>query len=1000
MPGPEEAIISKLVTESARHLIRFGRRRLETSGRARSDIHTLLEILGGPHKSFSPLSIIFKLPDGATNRDIEEITETYEVRALCRQLLAAQIANADGDQRRRIQKNIKSVLADRLNKRGIVEGVKSYVSVFVEAVTSACIDTANEVSKRSKQFGETFDWASDELVRESLSAIASYTSVLSKVDDSEREDQNWIAKYKERYVEVHSRIRLPDVNTRHLVEYDRIYVEPTLRAYAEDTTISTKEDNRKNRQLVPSGIRMHELDRNLGKFFFNNIRTVILGDPGAGKSTSTLIASITLMRESDYVPFYLQLREIMMSDFGWKVIDEIVDLLSKRYQQEVHPNQVKKLLLEGRAIVVFDGLDELQNLYRRTRTCEIIETFSREYSSSVVLVTSRWIGYDFCMVDPKHFTTVAIEPFLTTQVQLYAKKWFTVQCELGYYDSLDIVEHFMHEIDSMKDLSSNPLLLAVMCLMYKGRHAIPKTRPRLYQECVDLLLGAWDTTRAIESNVLDAEVVQIALCRLAYAMLVENCSSKGMTSDEMLEILVPYLTHEFPSEKDARRISRELIDLCRGRAWMFTDVGLNEYHEECFGFTHSSFREYFCALYLIRTFNDTTGLAAELLLHIEKGEWEVLTQICIAVQNKNRAAGGSRVLEIFVDRIGGRFASGVAAHEITVDNDSDAARCNRVLQFAIRTIAVLPMAGRVLRPVIKAAVESMMYGFDQPIEQLLIKDVEFSETYSKEFYERIAKLLQTEARGVRLTPEGRRLCWVATQIIYKLRSHDQFLGHETAIVEFNRRVANDLNACLESADSHLDGILLMRLKAGSLSFRELHSLEFDVGYDDSNAALGCFRRLYYDTPNILGFGPRSVYQWIIDDILTMPRTVGRGLVIANFLKDVHDVMSSHSPSMSLIDIAPSFSFTLSDRAFDDRVHAALKRLLRFSRGSRSGAAILFGGLISLAEVHDIQLCRSDALLKESKNKMMLTEYGKKFVDNVLEERFPMWTTLYEDFGVS
>lgn len=78
MPGPEEAIIGRLVTESARHLIRFGRRRLETSGLARTDIHTLLEIMGGPHKSYSPVSLIFQLPTGVTNRTVEQITETYE----------------------------------------------------------------------------------------------------------------------------------------------------------------------------------------------------------------------------------------------------------------------------------------------------------------------------------------------------------------------------------------------------------------------------------------------------------------------------------------------------------------------------------------------------------------------------------------------------------------------------------------------------------------------------------------------------------------------------------------------------------------------------------------------------------------------------------------------------------------------------------------------------------------------------------------------------------
>lgn len=994
MPGPEDAVISKLVTESAQHLIRFGRRRLETSGRARSDIHTLLEVLGGPHKDFAPFSLLFELPRGVTNRDIQEISKTYEIRALCRQLLAAQIAKADTSQKQRIQRNIESILVAQLNQRGIVDGVESYAGKFATAVTLACADTARVISEQSKQFGETFDWANDELIRESLSAIASYTHIISKVQQSQPEDRSWISKYKERYIEIHSKIRLPDVTTRHLVEHDKLYVEPTLCGYAEDTSKSRRPGSRR---LVLSGIRMHQADRELRSFFANQIRTVILGDPGAGKSTSTLIASINLMRKGDYVPFYLQLREVKMSDVGWNVIDEIVDLLYKRYQQEVHANQIKKLLLEGRAVVVFDGLDELQNPHRRMRTSEIIEMFAREYASAVILVTSRWIGYDYCMIDPKHFTTVAIEPFSAGQIQLYAEKWFTVQCEFGYYESLDVVGHFMNEISSINDLSKNPLLLAVMCLMYKGKHTIPKRRPHLYQECVNLLLGAWDTTRSIESSALDREVVQIALGRLAYSMLVEIDSSKGMTSEEMLAMLVPYLAAEtLPSEKDARRISEELIDLCRGRAWMFTDVGLNEYHEEYFGFTHGSFREYFCALHLTRTFDDTDELAQQLLPHIEKGEWEVLTQICIAVQSKNRAAGGSKLLENFIGRIGKKFS----APEI-FDNESDAARRNRVLQFIIHTAAVLPTTSRVLQPVINAALESMVNGFDQPIEQLLTADIEFSETCSRQFYGRLIELLQAEAKARYLRAlgaEGYRLCWIATQIIYKLRRDDQFHGHIPAITKFHREAAVDLNRCLEGADFFLDGIMLMRLQTGSLTFRELYELHLKTESDAPSAARECFRRLYYDIPGFLRFGPRSIYEWILADVLITPRTLGRGLIVANLLRDIHDVMSSQSPSINEIDAAPSLSFTVSGQIFDNRAYAGLKRLLHFSRASRSGAAILFGGLISLARVHDVRLDRCDNLLKASKGS--LTQYGERFVDTVLEKELTMWTPLYQDFGVS
>lgn len=309
------------------------------------------------------------------------------------------------------------------------------------------------------------------------------------------------------------------------------------------------------------------------------------------------------------------------------------------------------------------------------------------------------------------------------------------------------------------------------------------------------------------------------------------------------------------------------------------------------------------------------------------------------------------------------------------------------------------MTNRVLAPLVDIAVESMMDGLVQPIEDLLMKNFEFSETCSKRFYGRIAELLRAEAQRDRLTLEGRRLCWLTTQISYKLSSQDRFQGHTSAMVEFRREVANDLHSCLRKADPQGDCMVaLMRIQTGSLRFQELYQLRIER-VSTSDAALACFASLYEeDLPPLIGVGPRSIHQWIIDDALFQPRSIGRGLIIARFLGEIHDVMSSTSPLINGIDAAPSLSTEVSDKVFDARAYRALKRLLQLSRPARSGAAILLGGLISLARVHDTRMDNCAALLKNSTE--MFSGYGQRFVGSALDNSFVMWTKLYDDFGVS
>jgi predicted NACHT family NTPase len=78
------------------------------------------------------------------------------------------------------------------------------------------------------------------------------------------------------------------------------------------------------------------------------------------------------------------------------------------YQCSAPAGLVGKLLLTGRALMIFDGLDELLEPARRADVAARIERFCSEYPLARVLVTSRVVGYDQARLDDRQLTRLLI----------------------------------------------------------------------------------------------------------------------------------------------------------------------------------------------------------------------------------------------------------------------------------------------------------------------------------------------------------------------------------------------------------------------------------------------------------------------------------------------------------------------------------------------------------------------------------------------------------------
>jgi hypothetical protein len=454
-----------------------------------------------------------------------------------------------------------------------------------------------------------------------LGAIERHTAALAARGDRDAEE-DFLARYRGQVIAQHGKLQPPDFQRRRRVPVADLYVTPTI-AYQEDG--------------APAETDIWSLDDRID-------RTVLLGDPGGGKTTASQVLMHRHATEpSRPVPFLVTLREFAAADPPERsVVGHIEHKLETFYQCPAAAGLVDRLLLSGGALVVFDGLDELIDTARRTDVTAIVEQFCTAYPLSRVLVTSRRVGYDQARLDETHFGEYQITGFNDDRVTEYVEKWFAQDEEFTADEASRYAQDFVAESASVPDLRTNPLMLALMCILYRGEGSIPRSRPEVYEQCATMLFRRWDASRRIRVDLKARNLVEPALRHLAYLLFTREAAE--VTERELVTETATYFRGRgFGESYDAEEAAQEFVEFCRGRAWVFSDAGTTARGEELYTFTHRTFMEYFAALQLAGLCDRPEQLARKLLPRIAKQEWEVVAQLAIQIKNRSSDRGGERV---------------------------------------------------------------------------------------------------------------------------------------------------------------------------------------------------------------------------------------------------------------------------------------------------------------------------------------------------------------------
>ncbi|MDP1989807.1 MAG: NACHT domain-containing protein [Syntrophales bacterium] len=371
---------------------------------------------------------------------------------------------------------------------------------------------------------------------------------------------------------------------------------------------------------------IQELRTPVGGWLSRHNRSVILGEPGYGKSALLRVTALQLLNGLDdpfslpwhgFLPVWISFGGFSAAverQNGLSIEDYFDQWLHQHGADHIRP-LFRRAVKHGEILILIDGLDEGQNSYATQQAMDRLSTFLSIRPIPAVL-TSRPRGY--IQVRPDGTWPLArLAAFDEMQIECFARAWFKhletpgEDAEKGpdwaEFNTEQRKEAFLKAIRAnprVMDLARTPLFCQLLIDVFRFSHHLPEQRIKVYDRIIDLLLSDHPAARVQAAgipappDVPRTEDMREMLMRLALHIQVEG-GAGVISAKDCQTVFCDFLTDDINgpgySPYEAQHQAKSIIDYAQTGLGLVVERAPNE-----LGFFHPTVQEYLAAQAMVR----------------------------------------------------------------------------------------------------------------------------------------------------------------------------------------------------------------------------------------------------------------------------------------------------------------------------------------------------------------------------------------------------------------
>jgi hypothetical protein len=388
---------------------------------------------------------------------------------------------------------------------------------------------------------------------------------------------------------------------------------------------------------------------------------VVLGDPGAGKTTFLKYLALQLalgqgqaIGLGNRLPILVPLSgfanalatgNVRLDDYIAGYFHDIgVDLPVAELLQQA--------LAQGRALVLLDGLDEVKETgLRHTVVQQVVDfyTAQRRRGNKFVL-SSRIVGYRAVRPTAPGLAECTLVDFDNDEISAFVERWTATLEKQASGDTAvargdaarerQVLLDAVQRNPSVRGLASNPLLLTILALMQRQGVTLPERRIELYDQYVKTLVSSWNRTRGLgRPPTRDLDAVQTVRILAPLALWMHETSpGVGLVKREEVRRRLEAI-YRGRGDADPEAAARRFEDDVHEHAGLLLERGPGEY-----GFMHLTFEEYLAAVALaLHGQGDCRPIVDYLAQHVGDAAWREVALLTVGylglIQQLDSVAG-------------------------------------------------------------------------------------------------------------------------------------------------------------------------------------------------------------------------------------------------------------------------------------------------------------------------------------------------------------------------